>query len=70
MKGSSVADEARVTQQDVSAVARLTNLDLPDDRRDQLVTTLSAYLENMDRLRQIDIGDSEPPAITYENEAC
>ncbi len=70
MKGSSVADEARVTQQDVSAVARLTNLDLPDDRRDQLVTTLSAYLENMDRLRQIDICDSEPPAITYENEAC
>lgn len=69
MKGSNVADEARVKQQDVSAVARLTNLDLPDDRRDQLVTTLSAYLENMERLRQLDTGDSEPPAITYENEA-
>ncbi|MDQ3548853.1 MAG: hypothetical protein M3439_08535 [Chloroflexota bacterium] len=64
-----MADEARVTQEDVRAITRLASLNLSVDRRGQLVTTLSAYLENMDRLRQLDVGDYEPPAITYEREA-
>ncbi len=64
-----MADEGRLPRNDVRSLARLANLDLPDDRLDQLVTTLSAYLESLERLRQIEIGDSEPPAITYESEA-
>jgi Asp-tRNA(Asn)/Glu-tRNA(Gln) amidotransferase C subunit len=64
-----MADRAQVGHDDVRSLARAANLDLPDDRIDQLVTTLSAYLESLDRLRQIDVGDSEPPAITYESAA-
>ncbi|HYI15780.1 MAG TPA: hypothetical protein VEX37_10350 [Thermomicrobiales bacterium] len=64
-----MADRARVAHDDVRSLARATNLDLTDDRIDQLVTTLSAYLESLERLRQIDVNDSEPPAITYESEA-
>lgn len=64
-----MADDTRVSRDAVRSVARLANLDLPDDRLDQLVTTLSAYLESLDRLREIDPGDCEPPAITYEGEA-
>ena len=64
-----MTDAARLPKDDVRAVVRLANLDLPDDRLDQLVTTVSAYLDNLDRLRQVEMGDSEPPAITYESEA-
>ena len=64
-----MADGKRLTHDDVRSLARLANLDLPDDRLDQLVTTLSAYLDNLERLRQIGVSDSEPPAITYESEA-
>lgn len=62
-------ERTRLSNDDVDVVARLANLDLPESRRDQLVTTLSAYLENLDRLRTVDPGDREPPAITYESEA-
>ena len=64
-----MADGTRATREDVVVVARLANLELPDDRRDQLVTTLSAFLEQLERLGQVDPGDREPPAITYESEA-
>lgn len=69
MKGRTMADETHLSREDVRSVARLTELDLPDSRLDQLVTTLSAHRELMKRLREIDPGDCEPPAITYESEA-
>lgn len=46
----------------------MIDLELPDNRLDQLVTTLGAYLENLERLRMLNSGDCEPPAITYERE--
>lgn len=64
-----MAETTRLTREDVRSVSRAVSLDLPDDRLDQLVTTLSAFLDNLDRLRQLDPGDCEPPAITYESEA-
>ena len=64
-----MADDARMSRDDVRSLARLANLDLPDDRLDQLMTTMSAYLESLERLHQIGTGDSEPPAITYESES-
>jgi Asp-tRNA(Asn)/Glu-tRNA(Gln) amidotransferase C subunit len=64
-----MADDVRLSRDDVRSLARLANLDLPDNRLDQLVTTMSAYLESLERLHQIEAGDSEPPAITYESEA-
>ena len=64
-----MAHDARLSNDDVRSLARLANLDLPDDRLDQLVTTMSAYLASLERLHQIETGDSEPPAITYESEA-
>ena len=64
-----MAETPRLTREDVRSMARAVSLDLPDDRLDQLVTTLSAYLDNLDRLRAIDPGDREPPATTYESEA-
>lgn len=64
-----MADNTRLSREDVRSVARAAKLDLPEDRLDQLVTTLSAHLESLERLRQLDPGDCEPPAITYESEA-
>ncbi len=64
-----MADESRMSHDVVRSLAHTMNLDLPDNRLDQLVTTLSAYLDNLERLRQIEAGNSEPPAITYESEA-
>ena len=63
-----MTDAARLSKDDVRAATRLANLNLPDDRLDQLVTTVSAYLDNLDRLRQVETGDSEPPVITFESE--
>jgi Asp-tRNA(Asn)/Glu-tRNA(Gln) amidotransferase C subunit len=62
-------DPTTVSRDDVRTLARLVNLDLPDNRIDQLATTYAAYIAHLRRLHQIDIGDSEPPAITYESEA-
>ena len=64
-----MAEDARLSRDDVRSLTRLTNLDLPDNRLDQLATTLSAYLGALERLHQIEAGDSEPPAITFESEA-
>lgn len=64
-----MADAIRLSRDDVRALARAAAVDLPNDRLNQLVTTLSAYLDNLDRLRRIDPGNAEPPAITYESEA-
>ncbi|MGH9176884.1 MAG: hypothetical protein ACRD1H_21120 [Vicinamibacterales bacterium] len=64
-----MSDASPRSREDIRAAARLTGLDLPDDRLDQLVGTLSAYLANLNRLRAVDVGESEPPAITYEREA-
>jgi Asp-tRNA(Asn)/Glu-tRNA(Gln) amidotransferase C subunit len=63
-----MAEDARLSRDDVRSLARLTNLDLPDNRLDQLVTTMSAYLASLELLHQIEKGDSEPPVITYESE--
>jgi Asp-tRNA(Asn)/Glu-tRNA(Gln) amidotransferase C subunit len=63
-----MAEDARPSRDDVRSLARLTNLDLPDNRLDQLVTTMSAYLASLELLHQIEKGDSEPPVITYESE--
>jgi Asp-tRNA(Asn)/Glu-tRNA(Gln) amidotransferase C subunit len=63
-----MAEDARPSRDDVRSLAGLTNLDLPDNRLDQLVTTMSAYLASLELLHQIEKGDSEPPVITYESE--
>ena len=64
-----MADNQRLTRDEALLLARLANLDLPEDRLDQLTSTLSAYLDNLDLLWTVDAGDHEPPAITYESEA-
>jgi Asp-tRNA(Asn)/Glu-tRNA(Gln) amidotransferase C subunit len=58
-----------VTEDEVAMLAKLAGLPLPDDRRKQLAGTLSLYRANFERLRRIETGDNEPPAITYDGEA-
>jgi hypothetical protein len=64
-----MANDARLSREDVETTARLANLDLPDKRLDQLQTTFGLYRENLARLRMVGASDAEPPAITYESEA-
>lgn len=64
-----MSDRQRVSPNSVRAASQMIDLELPPDRLDQLVTTLATYLENLDRLRTLNPGDCEPPAITYESEA-
>jgi hypothetical protein len=64
-----MSDLPQPSREEVRAAARLTELELPDDRLDQLVRTFTAYLANLERLRALSPGASEPPAITYESEA-
>lgn len=57
-----------VTEEEAATLAKLVGLPLPKERRVQLARTLSTYRANFERLRQIDLGESEPPAITYDSE--
>lgn len=63
-----MADLARLSHEDVRSVARMAHLSLLENRLDQLTTTLSAYLDLLERLRHIEPGECEPPAMTYESE--
>lgn len=58
----------KVSRDEVDAIIRMVDLTLGEERLDQLVTTLSGFLGNLERLRAIDPKDSEPPTITYGGE--
>jgi Asp-tRNA(Asn)/Glu-tRNA(Gln) amidotransferase C subunit len=57
-----------LTVEDVRAISELTGLPLTEIREEQLVRTLSGFLEKFERMSEIDVQDAEPPTITYEAE--
>lgn len=64
----STEDERQLSLDDVRAVSRAVGLTLPEDRLEQAHRTLTGYVSGLERLRAIDAGRHEPPAITYDSE--
>jgi aspartyl-tRNA(Asn)/glutamyl-tRNA(Gln) amidotransferase subunit C len=52
----------KVTDQDVTYVADLANLELTAEERTRMVRDLNSILEHVDRLQQLDTSDVEPMA--------
>jgi aspartyl-tRNA(Asn)/glutamyl-tRNA(Gln) amidotransferase subunit C len=52
----------KVTEQDVSYVADLANLELTPEERTRMVRDLNSILEHVDRLQQLDTSNVEPMA--------
>jgi aspartyl-tRNA(Asn)/glutamyl-tRNA(Gln) amidotransferase subunit C len=52
----------KVTEQDVSYVADLANLDLTEDERRGMLRDLNSILEYIDRLNELDTSDVPPMA--------
>ena len=52
----------KVTERDVTYVAELANLELTDAERARLVSDLSAILDYVDRLNELDTSNVEPMA--------
>ena len=52
----------KVTEQDVSYVADLANLELTDDERTRMLRDLNSILEHVDQLQQLDTSNVEPMA--------
>src|SRR5215469_13464051 len=52
----------RITDNDVTYVANLANLDLTSDERERMVRDLNSILEYIDRLNQLDTANVPPMA--------
>ena len=52
----------KVTEQDVTYVADLANLELTAEERTRMVRDLNSILEHVDRLQQLDTSNVEPMA--------
>jgi aspartyl-tRNA(Asn)/glutamyl-tRNA(Gln) amidotransferase subunit C len=52
----------KVTDKDVSYVADLANLELPDDERSRMVRDLNSILDYVDRLNELNTDSVEPMA--------
>jgi Asp-tRNA(Asn)/Glu-tRNA(Gln) amidotransferase C subunit len=53
----------------VEAMAQAQGLDLPAERLATLTRTFSDFVAKFDEVWQIDPGEHEPSAITFDNEA-
>jgi hypothetical protein len=53
----------------VEALARAQGLDLPAARLATLAGTFADFMAKFDDIWQIEPGDHEPPAITFDDEA-
>jgi aspartyl-tRNA(Asn)/glutamyl-tRNA(Gln) amidotransferase subunit C len=56
----------KVTEQDVSYVADLANLELTEAERTRMVKDLNSILEHVELLNQLDTTDVEPMAQTSD----
>ena|SRR5205085_1830093 len=54
----------KVTDKDVSYVANLANLELPEAERSRMVRDLNSILDYIDRLNQLDTSNVPPMAQT------
>jgi Asp-tRNA(Asn)/Glu-tRNA(Gln) amidotransferase C subunit len=63
-----MAESSQVTREQVEAIARAAQLDLPDDRLDQLVRMYNHFLDGFAKIREIDTGDREPPTLVPREE--
>jgi aspartyl/glutamyl-tRNA(Asn/Gln) amidotransferase C subunit len=66
--GKRVSEERRVSPDNIQTISELARLPLTEARTEQLVRTLSGFLEKFERMNEIDVQDAEPPTITYETE--
>lgn len=63
------ADAQRIGLQQAQVASELVGLDPPPERVSQLAGTLERFLAGSAALHRLDVGDREPPVITYDREA-
>jgi Asp-tRNA(Asn)/Glu-tRNA(Gln) amidotransferase C subunit len=59
---------ARVSAEQVRAIAEAVRLELPTERVEALVDSLSAFLAGFEQVRALDVGDREPATLTFAGE--
>jgi Asp-tRNA(Asn)/Glu-tRNA(Gln) amidotransferase C subunit len=57
-------------REQVQALARMNDLDLPPERLDALTRAFSEMMERFRHVRDIDTGESEPPTISYDDQVA
>jgi len=50
----------KISESDVEYVARLANLDIPDDEKTELANQLSRIVEHVEQLNQLDVANVVP----------
>ena len=58
----------QVSAEQVRAMAEAVQLELPPERVEALVDSLSAFLAGFEKLRALDVGDREPATLSYAEE--
>ncbi len=58
----------KVSAEQVRAMAEAVQLELPRERVEALVDSLSAFLAGFEKLRALDVGDREPATLNYAEE--
>jgi Asp-tRNA(Asn)/Glu-tRNA(Gln) amidotransferase C subunit len=58
----------QVSTAQVRAMAEAVQLELPPERVEALVDSLSAFLAGFEKLHALDVGDLEPATLTYGEE--
>lgn len=62
-------DAQRIPAQQAQTASELAGLNLPPERVSRLAGTLERFLASSSALHGLDVGDREPPVITYDQEA-
>jgi Asp-tRNA(Asn)/Glu-tRNA(Gln) amidotransferase C subunit len=65
MGGVLMTGETRLSPEQVRAMAQAVDLELPPERLEQLVRTMSEFLDGFARVRALDVGDREPPTLSF-----
>ena len=57
----------KITESDVEYVARLANLEVPDDEKKELAAQLSRIVEYVEQLNKLDVSSVVPTTQILEN---
>jgi len=64
-----MSDDAAITRESISAMAKIVHLDLPEDRLETLVKMYAHFDEGFVKIREIETGNTEPTTLIPRQEA-
>lgn len=63
-----MSDPRQLPEEQVEAITELAELRLPPERLATLTSNLAQFLADFARVQAIEVGDREPPVLTYAAE--